>query len=180
VALRRDDPSRNPWRTDLFERLWRNRRAGLWGRPDLFHQVLHGAYAGRFDGFHAVPAAVSSTCLVRFDNNKYSVMASAVGRPVEVRAYAERIEIRQDGRVVAEHPRAFSRGQTVFDPWRVSGARSLRRRVPGPPAQRRSRPRREPAGRAASPTTSPGSAWWCWTNSTTCRSRSWVVSCCST
>ncbi len=74
-------------------------------------------YAGRFDGFHAVPAAVSSTCLVRFDNNKYSVMASAIGRPVEVRAYAERIEIPQDGRVVAEHPRAFGRGQTVFDPW---------------------------------------------------------------
>ena len=40
-------------------------------------------YAGRFDGFHAVPAAVSKTCLVRFDNNKYSVAASAVGRPVE-------------------------------------------------------------------------------------------------
>jgi transposase len=29
--------------------------------------------AGRFDGFHAVTAAVSKTCLVRFDNNKYSV-----------------------------------------------------------------------------------------------------------
>src|SRR6478609_8924518 len=41
-------------------------------------------YAGRFDGFHAVPASVSKTCLVRFDNNKYSVTASAVGRPVEV------------------------------------------------------------------------------------------------
>jgi hypothetical protein len=41
-------------------------------------------YAGRFDGFHAVPASVSKTCLVRFDNNKYSVAASAVGRPVEV------------------------------------------------------------------------------------------------
>jgi len=26
-------------------------------------------YAGRFDGFHAVPASVSKTCLVRFDNN---------------------------------------------------------------------------------------------------------------
>jgi transposase len=36
-------------------------------------------YAGRFDGFHAVPASVSKTCLVRFDNNKYSVAASAVG-----------------------------------------------------------------------------------------------------
>jgi transposase len=74
-------------------------------------------YAGRFDGFHAVPATVSKTCLVRFDNNKYSVSASAVGRPVEIRAYAERIELRQDGRVVAEHRRVFGRGQTVYDPW---------------------------------------------------------------
>ena len=46
---------------------------------------------GRFDGFHAVSAAVSKTCLVRFDSNKYSVKASAVGRPVEVQAYADRI-----------------------------------------------------------------------------------------
>lgn len=44
-------------------------------------------FAGRFDGFHAVPSAVSKTCLVRFDGNKYSVSASAVGKPVEVRAY---------------------------------------------------------------------------------------------
>jgi hypothetical protein len=74
-------------------------------------------YAGRFDGFHAVPASVSKTCLVRFDNNRYSVAASAIGRPVEVRAYADRVEIRQDGRVVADHPRAFGRDQTVYDPW---------------------------------------------------------------
>ena len=62
------------------------------------------AYRGRFDGFHALPASVSKTCLVRFDNNKYSVNASAVGRPVEIHAYADRIVIRQDGRIVAEHP----------------------------------------------------------------------------
>ena len=74
-------------------------------------------YAGRFDGFHAVPAAVSKTCLVRFDNNKYSVAASAVGRPVEIRAYADRIELGQEGRVVGEHVRCFGRDQTVFDPW---------------------------------------------------------------
>jgi hypothetical protein len=74
-------------------------------------------YAGRFDGFHAVPASVSKTCLVRFDNNKYSVAANAVGRPVEVHAYADRIVIRQDGRIVAEHPRSFGRGDTVYDPW---------------------------------------------------------------
>ena len=74
-------------------------------------------YSGRFDGFHAVPASVSKTCLVRFDNNKYSVIASAVGRPVEVRAYAERVELRQDGRTVGEHRRAFGRNETVFDAW---------------------------------------------------------------
>src|ERR1700729_3003067 len=74
-------------------------------------------YAGRFDGFHAVPASVSKTCLVRFDNNRYSVAASAVGRPVEVHAYADRIVIRQDGRIVGEHPRSFGRGDTIYDPW---------------------------------------------------------------
>ena len=74
-------------------------------------------YRGPFDGFHALPASVSKTCLVRFDNNKYSVLASAVGRPVEIRAYADRIELRQDGRLVGAHARAFGRGGTVYDPW---------------------------------------------------------------
>jgi hypothetical protein len=50
---------------------------------------------GRFDfrdagvGLEGLP--------VRFDNN-YSVAASAVGRPVEVHAYSDRIVIHQDGR----------------------------------------------------------------------------------
>ncbi len=74
-------------------------------------------YRGRFDGFHALPASVSKTCLVRFDNNKYSVNASAVGRPVEIHAYADRVAIRQDGRIVAEHARSYARGETVYDPW---------------------------------------------------------------
>jgi transposase len=72
---------------------------------------------GRFDGFHAVPASVSKTCLVRFDNNKYSVSSRAVGRPVEIHAYADRIVIRQDGQVVGDHGRCFGRGETIYDPW---------------------------------------------------------------
>lgn len=70
-----------------------------------------------FDGFHALPAAVSKTLLVRFDHNKCSVEARAVGRPVEIRAYANRIVIRQDGEVVGEHVRRFGRGGVVYDPW---------------------------------------------------------------
>ncbi len=70
-----------------------------------------------FDGFHVVTAEVSKTLLVRFDYNKYSVAARALGRPVEVRAYADRIVIRQGDDIVAEHDRRFGRDQTVYDPW---------------------------------------------------------------
>src|SRR2546430_16466215 len=55
--------------------------------------------------------------LVRFDNNKYSVASRAVGRPVEIQAYADRIVIRQDGAIVGEHPRCFGRGETIYNPW---------------------------------------------------------------
>jgi transposase len=75
------------------------------------------AVPGRFDGFHAVVASVSKTCLVSFDRNKYSVSSQAVGRPVEVQAYADRIVIRQDGAAVGEHARSFGRDQTIYDPW---------------------------------------------------------------
>ena len=82
-------------------------------------------YRGAFDGFHATSASVSKTCLVRFvlearlrhDRNKYSVKASAVGRPVDIHAYADRIVIKQDGIVVGEHARKFGRNQTEYNPW---------------------------------------------------------------
>ena len=74
-------------------------------------------YVGKFDGFHARTASVSKTCLVQFDKNKYSVMAHAVGRPVEIHAYADRIVIRQNGQIVADHTRCFGREQTIYDPW---------------------------------------------------------------
>ncbi len=74
-------------------------------------------YAGPFDGFHAKAASVSKTCLIQFDKNKYSVMSQAVGRPVEVHAYADRITVRQDGMLMADHARCFGRAQTIYDPW---------------------------------------------------------------
>jgi hypothetical protein len=42
---------------------------------------------GRFDGFHAVPASVSKTCLVRFDNNK-----PAQGRQGRLADYLTRLD----------------------------------------------------------------------------------------
>src|SRR6266508_6074532 len=63
---------------------------------------------------HALSPPIALNSFLSKDN---SVAASAVGRPVEVHAYADRIVIRQDGRIVGEHPRSFGRGDTVYDPW---------------------------------------------------------------
>jgi transposase len=74
-------------------------------------------YRGSFDCFRATVASVSKTCLVSFDGNKYSVMAKAVGRPVDIHVYAERIVIRQDGAIVGEHARRFGKHHIAYDPW---------------------------------------------------------------
>ncbi len=75
------------------------------------------AYPGAFDGYRSTTASVSKTCLVRFDNNKYSVHAKAVGRPVDVYAYTDRIVIRQNGEIVGEHQRVFGRNKIEYNPW---------------------------------------------------------------
>ena len=70
-----------------------------------------------FDGFHESEHAVSGTCLISFDRNRYSVMAQAARRTVQVRAYADRIVVRCGEEVVAEHARFFGRNRTLYDPW---------------------------------------------------------------
>lgn len=59
----------------------------------------------------------SATCLVSFDRNKYSVMARAARRAVQIRAHAGRIVVRFYGEVVAEHPHCFGRDRTVYKRW---------------------------------------------------------------
>ena len=89
-------------------------RSGRSSRPSA--PALCRSAAGSTGSARRRPS-VSKTCLVRFDNNKYSVSSRAVGRPVEIQAYAERIVIRQDGAIVGEHARCFGRNQTIYDPW---------------------------------------------------------------
>ncbi len=72
---------------------------------------------GPFDGFHETQHAVTGTCLISFDRNRYSVAAKAVRRAVQVRAYADRIVVRMGDEVIAEHPRFFGRDRTIYDPW---------------------------------------------------------------
>ena len=72
---------------------------------------------GPFDGFNESEHAVTGTCLISFDRNRYSVLSTVARRTVQVRAYADRIVVRCGEEVVAEHPRYFGRNRTIYDPW---------------------------------------------------------------
>ncbi|MDK2770576.1 IS21 family transposase [Sphingopyxis sp. SE2] len=72
---------------------------------------------GPFDGFNESEHAVTGTCLISFDRNRYSVLSTMARRTVQVRAYADRIIVRCGEEVVAEHPRYFGRNRTIYDPW---------------------------------------------------------------
>ena len=71
---------------------------------------------GPFDGFREVDVSASKTCLVRFDRNRYSIEAKAANRPVQLRAYADRVVVRFDGEVVATHERVFGRDRVRYNP----------------------------------------------------------------
>ena len=64
---------------------------------------------------------------VRLDSNDYSVHPSVVGRRIEVTADLDRVRVSCDGRLVADHDRAWARHQTITDPAHLAAARALRR-----------------------------------------------------
>ena len=70
-----------------------------------------------FEGFVERECSVSTTCLVRYDRNQYSVPCQAAGKTVTIRAKALEIIVVKDGRQIACHKRSFARDQTVYDPW---------------------------------------------------------------
>ncbi len=73
---------------------------------------------GSFNGFHETIVAVSKTCLVNFERNRYSVSARplAAGKPVQLRATATKIILLQNEQIVGEHDRRFGRDKTIYDP----------------------------------------------------------------
>jgi len=63
---------------------------------------------------------------VRVDSNDYSVDPSCIGRLVDVTADLERVRVRCEGRLVADHARHYARRQTVTDSAHVVVAARLR------------------------------------------------------
>jgi len=62
------------------------------------------------------PAKVSSTALVRYRMNDYSVPTAYGFRDVLVKGYVDQVVIICGADEIARHPRIYDRGQFVFDP----------------------------------------------------------------
>ncbi len=63
---------------------------------------------------------------VRIDASDYSVDPTVIGRLVDVTADLQQVQVRADGRLVAEHDRVWARGMTVTNPAHVVAAKLLR------------------------------------------------------
>lgn len=75
-----------------------------------------------YDGFAEREVRVSSTALIHYDRNRYSVDSRYASKTVSVRAYADQIVAVAEGAVVGRHDRSFERDRTFFDPWHYVSA----------------------------------------------------------
>ncbi|MDT0182146.1 IS21 family transposase [Microbacterium sp. ARD31] len=69
---------------------------------------------------------------VRIDTNDYSVDPRAIGRIVDVTADLDRVRVRLDGRIIADHTRVWARGMVITDPAHREAAAVLRREFQQP------------------------------------------------
>jgi transposase len=63
---------------------------------------------------------------IRLDSNDYSVHPTVIGRRIEVIADLDRVRVLSEGRVVADHERAWAKHQTISDPEHLAAAKLLR------------------------------------------------------
>src|SRR5690606_30572840 len=88
----------NDWLEQRCQALWKTTR-----HPDLKQLSVYDCWQDElpclmetpraFDGFVEYSKRVSSTCLITFDRNRYSVPASFANRVISLRVYAERLVI---------------------------------------------------------------------------------------
>jgi transposase len=68
-----------------------------------------------FDGYVEQPVRVSSTSLIHFQRNRYSVPTPYAHRVVSLHIYPATLVLVADGQEIARHDRRFERDQTFYD-----------------------------------------------------------------
>ncbi|MGN7105320.1 IS21 family transposase [Ralstonia holmesii] len=109
----------NDWVTDQCRQAWRAQHP-QW--PELtIEDVLQDerprlmANPRPFDGYVEQFLRVSSTGLIHFQRNRYSVPTEFVNQLVSVRCYPALLSVVADGREIARHERSFERYLTFYD-----------------------------------------------------------------
>ena len=116
-----DLESLNAW---LFLRC---NKLGSRSHPEQKDQTVDAVFASErselrplglgFDGYVEKAVRVRSTCLVQYDSNRYSVPARYAGCHISLRAYANRIVLVGNQKIIAEHKRHFTKNISYFEPW---------------------------------------------------------------
>ncbi len=70
-----------------------------------------------FDGYVEKTVRVSSTCLVQYDTNHYSVPCEVAKQRISLRVYANKLVMVAQQKVIAEHQRCFNKHSYRFEPW---------------------------------------------------------------
>ena len=80
-----------------------------------------------FETDERVEVSVGKTPYVRFDLNDYSVPHTQVRRTVTVMASLTQVRVLEGGEVIAEHPRAYGKGEQIEHPVHVEALLSAKR-----------------------------------------------------
>jgi len=112
----------NGWLSQSCRAAWEEMRHPEW--PELTiadvlqdEQLQLMPLPRAFDGYAEKPARVSSTGLVHFQRNRYSVPTEHAHRVISLHIYPFELIMFADGSEIARHPRSLDRSQTIYD-WR--------------------------------------------------------------
>ena len=75
------------------------------------------AYRGAFTAYRLHSTVVSSSSMVNYDTNMYSVECAYVGLAVHIQSYAWSIIIMHEDNIIGQHNRCFDRYQRIYNPW---------------------------------------------------------------
>jgi transposase len=102
------------WRLQRNNRL--HRSLGITPAEALKHEKLNALPHIHYLAYRQELAAISKTCFVEFDTNRYSVPSQYSDMPCDIFAYIHQIEILVNGRKIAIHNRVFERKQKIEHP----------------------------------------------------------------
>ena len=110
----------NTWLRQVCVDSWQELTHPEWGElsvADVWQQERGHLMAlpKPFDGYVEQPARVTTTALIHFQRNRYSVPCEWVNAVVSLRAYASKLRLIGPGGAAVELTRSFDRDQTFYD-----------------------------------------------------------------